>query len=117
VTDDGQTQRARRPSPAPEGWDFRFATNDAAKGWEQLCAAAPANSRRAWDRITRDPREHDSRQHRLKGSLGSRAMDGVELEQWQHEVTGAGRLWYCIDDIRRIVWMTACSVGHPRVTE
>ncbi len=93
------------PPPAPGGWDFRFATNDAVKGWEQICSAAAANARTAWERITADPRQRDSRQHPLKGSLGSRAVNGVEMEQWRCEVTAGGRIWYCIDDDRRIVWM------------
>jgi hypothetical protein len=105
------------PPPAPGAWEFRFATNDAVKGWDQVCAAASANARRAWDRITTDPRERDARQHWLKGSLGTRSVDGVELEQWQFEVTSAGRIWYCIDDTHRTVWMTDCSVGHPKATD
>jgi hypothetical protein len=39
------------------------------------------------------------------------------LEQWQYEVTGGGRLWYCIDDRRHLVWLTDAMVGHPKVTE
>lgn len=39
------------------------------------------------------------------------------MEQWQYEVTGAGRLWYCIDDGQRIVWLTEATVGHPKATE
>jgi len=105
------------PPPLKGGWDFRYATNDAAKGWEQVCAAAPANARMAWERIVAEPRQHDQRQHPLKGSLGRREVNGVELEQWQFEVTGAGRLWYCIDDAGRTVWMTGCTVGHPKTTE
>jgi hypothetical protein len=105
------------PPPATGGWDIRFATNDAAKGWDQVCAAAPANARRAWDRITADPRDRDDRQHPLKGSLGTRTVNGVDIEQWQHEVTSGGRVWYCIDDDHRTVWMTDCTIGHPKATE
>lgn len=57
------------------------------------------------------------RQHPLKGSLGRRSINGVELEQWQYEVTSGGRVWYCIDDDRKIAWMTECSPGHPKATE
>ncbi len=32
---------------APGGWDFRFAPNDAVKGWEQICSAAASNARTA----------------------------------------------------------------------
>lgn len=105
------------PPPSKDGWDFRFATNDAAKEWDQVCAVAASNCRTAWDRITSDPRQRDTRQHPLKGSLGTRTIDGVELEQWQYEVTSGGRLWYCIDDQRKIVWMVECSPGHPKATE
>jgi hypothetical protein len=105
------------PPPAADGWDFRYASNDAVQGWEQLCSAATPNTRIAWERITGDPRQRDSRQHPLKGSLGFRTVNGVELEQWQYEVTAGGRLWYCIDDERRIAWMTYASVGHPKATE
>ena len=28
------------PPPLKEGWDFRYATGDAANGWEQVCSAA-----------------------------------------------------------------------------
>lgn len=104
------------PPPAPGGWDFRFATNDAVKGWEQVCAVAPSNARTAWDKITADPRSHDQRQHPLKGSLGRREVNGDKLDQWQYEVTGAGRIWYCINDTSRVVWMTDCSTGHPKAT-
>ena len=62
------------PPPAPGGWEFRYATSDAVKGWEQVCSAAPANARVAWERITTDPRQRDSRQHPLKGSLGALAQ-------------------------------------------
>jgi hypothetical protein len=39
------------------------------------------------------------------------------MSRWQFEVTGAGRIRYCIDDDRQTVWMTDCSVGHPKATE
>jgi hypothetical protein len=39
------------------------------------------------------------------------------MEQWQYEVTGGGRIWYCVDDGHRTIWMTDCSVGHPKATD
>ena len=53
----------------------------------------------------------------LEGQPGTRVVNGIELEQWQYEVTGAGRLWYCIDDTKRTIWLTEASPGHPRATE
>lgn len=105
------------PPPSGGGWDLRYATNDAVKGWEQICAVASGNARKAWERITTDPRQYDSRQHPLKGSLGTRLVNGQTMEQWQYEVTAGGRIWYRIDDQARTVWMTGASPGHPRATE
>lgn len=44
-------------------------------------------------------------------------MNGEPMEQWQYEVTGGGRLWYCIDDEKRTVWLTEAAPGHPKATE
>lgn len=44
-------------------------------------------------------------------------MGGQVLEQWQYEVTGAGRIWYCIDDERHVLYLTLATLGHPRQTE
>lgn len=105
------------PPPAKGGWDFRYGTTEAVRGWEQVCAAASANARGAWDKITSDPRERTGRQHPLRGSLGRRSVNGEEMEQWQYEVTAGGRLWYCIDDNRTTVWLTEARLSHPKATE
>lgn len=86
-------------------------------GWEAVCATAPTNTRTAWERITADPRSLTERQHPLKGGLGTRSVNGEQLEQWQHEVTAGGRLWYCIDDKRHLVWLTGAVAAHPKATE
>jgi len=44
-------------------------------------------------------------------------VNGEQLDQWQYEVTSGGRLWYCIDDQRRVVWLTDAMPGHPKATE
>jgi hypothetical protein len=105
------------PPNANGGWELRYGTSEAVSGWEQVCSAAPANARLAWERVTADPRHRDERQHPLRGTFSQRVVNGEELEQWQYEITGAGRLWYCIDDARRTVWLTAATVGHPKATE
>lgn len=78
---------------------------------------APGNAGVAWEQITADRRERTDRQHPLKGTLGTRVVNGLELEQWQYEVTGGGRLWYVIDDEKKTVWLTEASPGHPKATE
>jgi hypothetical protein len=61
--------------------------------------------------------ENPARQHRLRGQLASRQISGQVLDQWQYEVTSAGRIWYCPDPQRRIVWVVAASPAHPKETE
>ena len=98
---------------------MRFGGGDAADGWEELCRQAPGATREAYDALAKSPRDQTrpGRQHRLKGTLGTRAVGGVAMEQWQFEVTGAGRIWYCIDDNKRRVVITWASTGHPKATE
>lgn len=112
-------KRKERIAPPPKagGWDFRYANNDAVKGWDEICRVAAANARVAWDAITSDPRDRSSRQHPLKGALGTRSVNGTDMQQWQYEVTAGGRLWYCIDDEAKSVWLTDAHVGHPKATE
>ncbi len=105
------------PPPRKDGWDCRFANNTAAKSWVQLSATAPNNIRTAWEHITEDPRRWDKRQKPLQHELATAIADGTELPQWQYEVTSSGRIWYCIDDDKKTVWLTAVHIGHPKATE
>ena len=73
-----------------------------------------------WTHLSRDPRDrrtNPDRVHRLQGDLSTRDVRGQELEQWQHEVTGAGRVWYCPEDTRRVVHITKATKGHPKETD
>jgi hypothetical protein len=101
----------------PRGWEPRFATAEAVKGWEELCRVAAAPMAEAWAVLgDRPARPHDpARQHRLRGRLTERAIGGRTLQQWQYEVAGGGRIWYCPDAERRVVWVVAAAPGHPRV--
>jgi hypothetical protein len=114
-------RRGERAAPPPIGgeYDLRFASNQAAEGWEQLDRQARGNLRRAFDAIRADPRSRSApeRHHRLKGSLGTAVWKGEPLERWQYEVTGGGRIWYLIDDARRTAWITYAGTGHPKATD
>jgi len=114
-------RRGDRAAPPPTGdeYDLRFASNQAAVGWEELGRHAGPNLRRAFDAIRANPRSRSSpeRHHRLKGSLATAMWKGEPLERWQYEVTGAGRVWYVIDDARRIAWITYAGPGHPEATD
>lgn len=96
---------------------MRYADNASAKGWEQLCRDAPSSVRAAWETLSAEPRQRSRRQHPLRGSRRKYSVNGIEMEQWQYEVTGAGRIWYCIDDQKMTLWLTWASPGHPRATE
>lgn len=103
------------PPAEPGNWQLRFGTTEAAKGWEELCRQAPGNTRKAWEAIGAEPAPFPAtgRHHRLKGSLASRG----ELEQWQYEVTGSGRIWYVIDEAKKTVFLVAAGTGHPQCTD
>ncbi|WP_261555910.1 hypothetical protein [Frankia tisae] len=91
----------RAAAPPTDGeYDIRFATSDAADGWEHLARQAPGNLRQAFDAIRSSPcaRDNPGRHHRLKGTFGTATFKGQTLERWQYEVTSGGRIWYLIDD-------------------
>ncbi len=98
-------------------WDVRFGDAAAVTGWDRLSSQAPAATRIVWLALRSEPRARSDRQHPLKGDLGTRSLGGRILAQWQLEVTGAGRIWYAIDDDRRTVILMLASVGHPKSTE
>jgi hypothetical protein len=111
------------PIPSPESsaeagaWTPRFATSEAAKGWEELCRVAAAPMGEAWVVLSERPGrpQHPARQHRLRGRLADRAVAGRNLQQWQYEVAGDGRIWYCPDAERHVVWVVAAAPTHPTV--
>jgi hypothetical protein len=107
------------PPPATNEYMLRFDNNDAAAGWDILCKQAPGNTRTAWLAITSTPRLRPSayRHHRLKLGLVTVTRKGRRLEQWQYEVTGAGRIWYLVDDEQRTCWVTHAGPGHPKATD
>lgn len=61
--------------------------------------------------------DNPRRTHRLRGTLGTKVVAGKVLEQWQFELSSAGRIWYCPDREDRVVWVTRVSLRHPRVTD
>ncbi len=114
------SKRGERVAPPPRSGDWTIRhTGDSVDGWEELCQQAPGPAREAYDQLERDPknRTNPARQHQLKGGLSTREFKGRLLEQWQYEVTGAGRIWYCPDDSKHTVWLMMVSCGHPKETE
>jgi hypothetical protein len=107
------------PPGKPGGWEVRFATSEAAKGWEELCRVARSNTWDAWVVMTESPirATNPSRQFILKRDMATRMVNDKELDQWQYEVTSGGRIWYCPEPERRIVWVVEASPSHPKRTE
>lgn len=106
------------PSPRPGEWEVRYLNTEAARGWEELCRHAPGNTRDAYELMRANPRPpQDSRHHRLRYDLATRKVGAQELEQWQIEVTGSGRIWYVIDDEAHTVWLVGAGPGHPKATD
>jgi hypothetical protein len=115
-------KRGDRAAPPPRSgeWDLLFGDASAADGWEALGKQAAGPLFEAWAHLRRDPRDravNADRIHPLKGSLGKKTIGGRELAQWQYEVTGAGRIWYCPDDARKVVHITWACAGHPPRTD
>ncbi len=76
----------------------------------------PGNSEAAITRLKSTPVTRSADQKPLRGALGRRLIEGVELEQWQYDISSGARLWYCVDHDRRIIWLTLAAMGHPRAT-
>jgi hypothetical protein len=106
--------------PAGSGeWELRFATSEAAKGGEVLCQQVAANTITAWHELRTRP-DHPvstSRHHQLKGRLATAAHRGVDMAQWQYEVTSGGRIWYLVDTDNRTLWLRHAGAGHPKDTQ
>lgn len=107
------------PPAIGDEWRLRFATNEAAKGWGELCAEAPGNSRRCYESLRLRPASHHDpdRQHQLRGRLATGVLGGRELPQWEYEVTSGGRVRYLVDQDRRTVHFVYASPRHPRDTD
>ncbi len=64
-----------------------------------------------------DRSDNPRRIHRLRGALATKQIGGKDLDQWQLEVSSAGRIWYCPDNDASVVWVTRVSLKHPSETE
>jgi hypothetical protein len=107
------------PPAGRANWEVRFLETDAARGWENLCRQSADNTLGAWERMRRMPAPpaFSPRQHRLRHELATGVVKGRILDHWQIEVTGAGRIWYLVDEENRTVWVDHAGPGHPKATE
>lgn len=63
-----------------------------------------------------DRSDNPNRTHRLKPPLSMAKIGDLSLPQWQHEMSAAGRIWYCVDAEARTVWVTRVSLTPPPET-
>lgn len=113
-------KRRDRAAPPPVGneWEVRFGTNEAAKGWDDLCAQVPENTRAAFEMMRSNPRPPaDGTHYQLRDDLATREFGGRSLEQWQVKVSNSSRIWYLPDDEKHAVWIVHASMAHPKATE
>ena len=114
-------KRGDRVAPPAAGglWELRFATTEAAKGWEDLCRRAASNTVVAYEELRQRPQRPDPtpRHHQLKGDLATGVHGGVVMEQWQYEVTSGGRIWYLVDETGHTLWLKYASTAHPKITD
>lgn len=105
---------------APSDWVIKPASAQAQKLWLQACEQEPDLMSKEKERLEKRPLERGEnprRTHKLRGKLAERSIAGTTYDQWQHEITSAGRIWYCVDRKKRVVWITQVSLGHPKKTE
>lgn len=107
----------RLPPPPKEGeWDLRYATKESL-AFAEMEKQFPGNTAEAKARLKTAPTTRTDVQKPLRGTLGTRRIGGVEMDQWQYDISSGARLWYCVDPDKRIVWLTLAAMGHPRATE
>jgi hypothetical protein len=90
------------------------------KQWDSAVAAAPDLIDALRERLRARPTDRSNNPRRtgkLRGDLAQRNIAGTKLDQWQHELTGAGRVWYCPDPSTRTVWITKIALSHPKDTD
>ena len=112
------TNRQSRPEEA-NLWTIRPASAQAEKQWKRAVEAESELMAKERHRLQERPLDRGAnprRTHQLRGPLGSRTIGEKKLPQWQHEITGAGRVWYCPDKEVRLVWVTYVSLQHPQPT-
>lgn len=107
------------PPPAKGEYKIRFGTSKAVSGWEDLGNEAPGNTAKAWHMMRTDPApaQPTDRHHRLKADLATVHFNKKDRDQWQIEVTTGGRVWYVVEEERKIVWLLYATAKHPKRTE
>ena len=98
-------------------WTIRPVSQQVHKQWDAAIAAEPDLMTALRTRLRTRPLDRSDNPRRtgkLHGDLGCRRIGDASLPQWQHEITGAGRVWYCPEAETRTGWVTRISFAHPK---
>lgn len=104
------------PPPSSDEWELRYATKGSL-AFAEMEKPFPGNCAEAKARLRVAPTTRSDVQKPLRGSLGKRRIQGVEMDQWQLDISSGARLWYCVDTDMHIIWFTLAAMGRPRATE
>lgn len=103
------------PPPAEDEWDLRYATKESL-AFTEIKTQFSGTCAKAKARLKVAPTTRSAVQKPLRGTLAQRSVGGVQMQQWQFDISSGARLWYCVDPNRSIVWLTLAATGHPSAT-
>lgn len=118
--------RPAKPTPAVteratgEPWSIRPVSAQAQKEWLAACVSEADLMAAERERLQLRPLDRSANPRRtgpLHGALSKRRVGDQTLPQWQHELTAAGRIWYCPDKDTRTVWVMKVDLAHPKETD
>ena len=58
-------------------WEFRFASTEAADGWEKLCANIPTAASACWHALSDAPLAYAERRKQLRDEFATRVVGGM----------------------------------------
>jgi hypothetical protein len=64
-----------------------------------------------------DRSDNPRRLAKLKGKYRHKKIGDQTFDQWQYELSSAGRVWFCPDTSERKIWITKVALAHPKETE
>lgn len=80
--------------------------------WIAAARIAKRSLQRCYAQLAESPLERlpSGRCGPLRGAFAAKKW-------WQYEITGAGRVWYSVDEAAREVTVIRVTLAHPRETE
>jgi hypothetical protein len=111
--------RGERVVPPTRKGDYVIRHTNSKKGWEDLEKVARNALRDLWDLLEKSPARERSPRHYPLGkdkNLATVEVNGNTYVQWQFKVTDGGRVWYCVDEVEKVVYITHAAVAHPKET-